>query len=256
MLLRNIGLILAVSALTGCTSFRNHSFIENRDTDYLYATSIPPLIIPPGLSSSTIKAHYPVSTHSYPPCVQRINLTPPELAQNSPAPHRVVGQPVVAEAEPAAKPIMAVSVPFERHHAQQQQQIAAQENTNSHYYYDSFTRSSSPCGSKAGLPLGAIIPKAPMGTRSINTAPATGNTASRASQPTASAAPASTTSPTNAIMQSLSAMWPWKNNTTANAAPAQPAAGTPAQAKTNSADNSSEQKDTKKINFYDRFTRS
>jgi hypothetical protein len=43
------------------------------------AHTIPPLKIPPGLSSSPIQAHYPVSEKNYPEDAKKISLVPPEL---------------------------------------------------------------------------------------------------------------------------------------------------------------------------------
>jgi outer membrane protein assembly factor BamC len=69
-----------IANLASCSYFRgSQSVIQNRDTDYLKADSIPPLKIPPGLSSSTITAHYPVSDREYPGSKKPIDLTPPEL---------------------------------------------------------------------------------------------------------------------------------------------------------------------------------
>ncbi len=69
-----------VASLTSCSKFYdNQNVIQNRETDYLKAKSTPPLRIPPGLSSSTISAHYPVSDTEYPGSNVQVNLTPPEL---------------------------------------------------------------------------------------------------------------------------------------------------------------------------------
>ena len=73
-------LTIVMLALTACSHFQgDHSVIQNRDTDYLKAKSVPPLNIPPGLSSSTITAHYPVSDREYPGSLTPVDLTPPEL---------------------------------------------------------------------------------------------------------------------------------------------------------------------------------
>lgn len=53
--------------------------ITNRDTDYLKAKSIPPIKIPPGLSSSTMESQYSVSEKQYPENLKKPDLTPPEL---------------------------------------------------------------------------------------------------------------------------------------------------------------------------------
>ncbi len=65
--------------LTSCTYLENKHVVQNRDTDYLKASSVPPLSIPPGLSSSTLSAHYPVSDKTYPDTGRPIDLTPPGL---------------------------------------------------------------------------------------------------------------------------------------------------------------------------------
>jgi len=78
--LNKILLIVCIILLTSCSHFRgDQSVIQNRDTDYLKAKSVPPLSIPPGLSSSTITAHYPVSDREYPGSNIPVDLTPPEL---------------------------------------------------------------------------------------------------------------------------------------------------------------------------------
>ena len=80
-LLNKILLITAiVICLTSCSSFyNNQNIIQNRETDYLKAKSVPPLRIPPGLSSSTITPHYPASDRAYPSSNIPVDLTPPEL---------------------------------------------------------------------------------------------------------------------------------------------------------------------------------
>lgn len=89
-MLRKITKITTISVLftlTSCTYiYGDKGVIKNRDTDYMKAQSVPPLIIPPGLSSSTIQEHYPVSYRDYPGSRDKVNLTPPELNQASPPP--------------------------------------------------------------------------------------------------------------------------------------------------------------------------
>lgn len=66
--------------LSGCSYlYGDKGIVRNRETDYLNAKSIPPLQIPPGLSSSTIQAHYPVPDRNYPDSAKKINLEPPLL---------------------------------------------------------------------------------------------------------------------------------------------------------------------------------
>lgn len=66
--------------LMGCSYlYGDKGVIHNRNTEYLKARSLPPLTIPPGLSSSTIESHYPVSYRDYPGSTQPVDLVPPEL---------------------------------------------------------------------------------------------------------------------------------------------------------------------------------
>lgn len=79
---RNIKIaMIALSVfLSGCAHiYGDKGVIQNRSTDYLKARSIPPLQIPPGLSSSTIHEAYPVSNHDYPNATREISLVPPGL---------------------------------------------------------------------------------------------------------------------------------------------------------------------------------
>lgn len=81
---KKLFLILPALALAGCSYiYGDQGFIRNRSTEYTKAQSLPPLKIPPGLSSSTIQAHYPVSDADYPNSKMPINLTPPELNTTS-----------------------------------------------------------------------------------------------------------------------------------------------------------------------------
>ncbi len=76
---KNIFLLASLLALTGCGYiYGENGIIKNRSLDYQKARSIPPLRIPPGLSSSTITAHYPTSEHNYNRNT-KVDLTPPEL---------------------------------------------------------------------------------------------------------------------------------------------------------------------------------
>lgn len=76
---KKISLLALLLALTGCGYFYGENgMVRNRELDYQRARSIPPLRIPPGLSSSTITAHYPVSEKNYTHHT-KVDLTPPEL---------------------------------------------------------------------------------------------------------------------------------------------------------------------------------
>ncbi len=77
--MKHIALIVLTLLLGACSTLHEKGIIQDRGTDYLKARSIPPLAIPPGLSSSTIHAEYPVSDRRYPTGTQEISLTPPEL---------------------------------------------------------------------------------------------------------------------------------------------------------------------------------
>ena len=69
-----LGLILTLSACSQMSSV-----VSNRDTAYLKAKTAPPLNIPPGLSSSSIHAEYPISDKNYSENAKVVGLTPPEL---------------------------------------------------------------------------------------------------------------------------------------------------------------------------------
>lgn len=77
---KKLFLIAIALTLSSCAHiYGDKGVIQNRSTDYLKARSIPPLQIPPGLSSSTIHEAYPVSNRNYPNSTQEINLVPPGL---------------------------------------------------------------------------------------------------------------------------------------------------------------------------------
>jgi uncharacterized lipoprotein len=65
--------------LVGCSYITTPSVIKNRDKHYLTARSIPPLKIPPGISSSAFENAYPVSDRYYPENAKYVSLTPPGL---------------------------------------------------------------------------------------------------------------------------------------------------------------------------------
>jgi outer membrane protein assembly factor BamC len=77
---KRILLIVLSVVLSSCSYlYGDKGIIQNRSTDYLKARSVPPLQIPPGLSSSTIHEAYPVSNRDYPNATQPVNLVPPGL---------------------------------------------------------------------------------------------------------------------------------------------------------------------------------
>lgn len=77
---KKLFLIALPFLLASCSHlYGDQGIIQNRSTDYLKARNIPPLQIPPGLSSSTIHEAYPVSSRNYPNSTQQISLVPPGL---------------------------------------------------------------------------------------------------------------------------------------------------------------------------------
>jgi len=66
--------------ITSCSYISSHNtLIKDNDSNYLKATSIPPLKIPPGLSSSTFQDHFPVSDRNYPASGEKASIAPPGL---------------------------------------------------------------------------------------------------------------------------------------------------------------------------------
>lgn len=79
ILCRFLLLILAVH-LTGCAYLGGPPVkYQNRETHYLSAKTIPPLRIPPGISSSKFESTYHVSEKDYPEKEKIVPLTPPGL---------------------------------------------------------------------------------------------------------------------------------------------------------------------------------
>lgn len=72
-------LILLSFAMLGCKHIKKPSFIQNRDTHYLTAKSVPPMRIPPGLSSDQFENYYPIADRNYPPQNKSVSITPPDL---------------------------------------------------------------------------------------------------------------------------------------------------------------------------------
>lgn len=74
-----ICLSLLFSLLSGCSYFSTPAFLKVRDTEYLKARSVPPLRIPPGISSSSFNNDYPIPYRAYPPSSKVVSLAPPGL---------------------------------------------------------------------------------------------------------------------------------------------------------------------------------
>lgn len=78
-LLRFLFFLFMSMVFSSCAHFPKPSFIANRDTHYLTAKSIPPLRIPPGLSSNAFQNYYPIPDRDYPEYAKNVNLLPPGL---------------------------------------------------------------------------------------------------------------------------------------------------------------------------------
>lgn len=104
---RKLAIAAIVAALSSCSYiYGDQGIIKNRDTTYLKSTTVPPLQIPPGLSSSTIQSHYPISDRYYPGSTEKLDLTPPELGEAGPAVrHTRPEHEVTASAEPVNAPV-------------------------------------------------------------------------------------------------------------------------------------------------------
>lgn len=152
-MLRCAKLVVATSfiALTGCSFFYGErGIIQNRDNDYLKAKTSAPLQIPPGLSSSTIEAHYPVSERDYPESLKKVDLIPPDLHQPvaatpvTPVTQSMATAPMVAQAHGRVAPANQGAVT-----------AAGQEPFAPKTYYDPYTRTTS--NQAAGMPIGDAL---------------------------------------------------------------------------------------------------
>jgi uncharacterized lipoprotein len=76
---RNLILLCVALALSSCSYISRPSFLKNRDKQYLKATSIQPLRIPPGIASSTFQNYYPVSMRYYTQEMKDVSIVPPGL---------------------------------------------------------------------------------------------------------------------------------------------------------------------------------
>lgn len=78
--LQYIALLLIGSVLAGCSYINPPSVIQGRDKQYLTATTVQPIRVPPGLSSSQFKNRYPIPERNYPDNLKTVNITPPGLS--------------------------------------------------------------------------------------------------------------------------------------------------------------------------------
>lgn len=72
-------ILLLPITLMGCSYVSKSSFVQHRDKHYLSAQSIPPLKIPPGLSSNAFQSYYPIADRYYPQNAKMVNIDPPGL---------------------------------------------------------------------------------------------------------------------------------------------------------------------------------
>lgn len=75
-------IVFLMVVLTGCSYISKASFSQNKDKSYLAARSIPPLKIPPGLSSDKFHNVYPLSGRAYPYASEDVSILPPGLYNN------------------------------------------------------------------------------------------------------------------------------------------------------------------------------
>lgn len=217
--------IVSTCVLTSCSSiYGNHGIFQNRGADYLNANQIPPLRIPPGVSSSTIQAHYPVSDREYPDSHKPVKLVPPDLSSAKPinkAPanlempvvNPVIQNPAASTNQPQTNP------PALQHQAQNR-------------YYDAHTRSTT---GGAGKPIASVLNKVwPFGKKSSASPRAETSTVNnsslfgKTSTGTAVSASATQTPPattTNASPNGKSfssfvkSLWPWGKQSASSTKP-------------------------------------
>lgn len=79
MLYRLIFLGALFSTITACSWLGLPNPFVTHNNDYLKTQSIPPLYIPPGLTSDKFENHYPIPNRVYPPGAANISLAPPDL---------------------------------------------------------------------------------------------------------------------------------------------------------------------------------
>ncbi len=72
-------MLMLALPLAGCSYFNSDTHLHGQDSNYMAARSIPPLKIPPGVSSSAFHNEYPVSDRAYPPSSLKVNTVPPGL---------------------------------------------------------------------------------------------------------------------------------------------------------------------------------
>lgn len=66
-----------ITSLVSCTY--PTTFVQQRDKEYLKATSLPPLRQPPGINLHTIHSNYAVAEKSFSASSKEVSLIPPGL---------------------------------------------------------------------------------------------------------------------------------------------------------------------------------
>ncbi len=77
-LMKQLPVIVIGIALCGCSMVPKKALFQNREKDYLQAESIPPLRIPPGVSSEVMHSTYPVSDRQF-GGNKEVSLLPPGI---------------------------------------------------------------------------------------------------------------------------------------------------------------------------------
>jgi uncharacterized lipoprotein len=77
--MRLLTIFLFTLLLTGCSYISPSASVQNRDKEYLTATSIPPLRTPPGTNANAFHSYYPVADNAYAGTDKKVNLIPPGL---------------------------------------------------------------------------------------------------------------------------------------------------------------------------------
>ncbi len=71
--------ILISTTISGCGYLKKTGNVQDRDTHYLTARSVPPLKIPPNMTSDAFHTTYPVSDSRG--AVKPVDIVPPGLNQ-------------------------------------------------------------------------------------------------------------------------------------------------------------------------------
>jgi uncharacterized lipoprotein len=72
-------ILFSLALLSSCAYMKKNTYYSDRDQSYLTATSVPPLRIPPGVTSGDIESYYPIADKNYSEESKRVNITPPGL---------------------------------------------------------------------------------------------------------------------------------------------------------------------------------